>query len=177
MMKFLRKGYRSKCNFSHDGLVSCMQVHCLVHCNVCMVCKWLRHLGSVSLFVCNCSWVLWCLCNAATTRSHSLKTTKKARREANKDWKVCVPNCFHDGNNKKGKVVQCHLCQIWINSECVSQKRQRYCRNIDLSDLPHTATTGSIIRAGGNDGSPRGIEQATRCPRRRATTGDERPMR
>ena len=78
---------------------------------------------------------------------------------------------------KKGKVVQCHLCQLWINSECVSQKRQRYCRNIDLSDLPQTATTGSIIRPGGNDGSPRGIEQATRCPRRRATTGDERPMR
>ena len=142
--------------------------------------------GCVTLVRCHClsAIVHGCCCACvmllpleATVCSVKNKTTKKARREANKDWKVCVPNCFHDGNNKKGKVVQCHLCQIWINSECFSQKRQRYCRNIDLSDLPHTATTGSIIRAGGNDGSPRGIEQATRCPRRRATTGDERPMR
>ena len=54
------------------------------------------------------------------------KTNKKARRKANKDqavanWKVCVPNCFHDGNNNKGTVVQCHLCQSWIHPECVGQ--------------------------------------------------------
>ena len=54
------------------------------------------------------------------------KTTKKARRKANKDqadvvWKVCVPNCFHNGNNNKGNVVQCHLCQTWIHPECVGQ--------------------------------------------------------
>ena len=55
------------------------------------------------------------------------KTTKKAHRKANKDqadavWKVCVPNCFHNGNNNnKGSVVQCHLCQTWIHPECVGQ--------------------------------------------------------
>ena len=54
------------------------------------------------------------------------KTTKKARRKANKDqadavWKVCVPNCFHNGNNNKGNVVHCHLCQTWIHPECVGQ--------------------------------------------------------
>ena len=54
------------------------------------------------------------------------KTTKKARRKANKDqadavWKMCVPNCFHNGNNNKGNVVQCHLCQTWIHPECVGQ--------------------------------------------------------
>ena len=54
------------------------------------------------------------------------KTTKKPRRKANKDqadavWKVCLPNCFHNGNNNKGNVVQCHLCQTWIHPECVGQ--------------------------------------------------------
>ena len=54
------------------------------------------------------------------------KTTKKARRKSNKDqadavWKVCVPNCFHNGNNNKGNVVQCHLYQTWIHPECVGQ--------------------------------------------------------
>ena len=54
------------------------------------------------------------------------KTTKKARRKSNKDqadavWKVCVPNYFHNGNNNKGNVVQCHLCQTWIHPECVGQ--------------------------------------------------------
>ena len=54
------------------------------------------------------------------------KTTKKARRKANKDqadavWKVCVPNCFHNGNSNKGNVVQCHLCQTWIHPECAGQ--------------------------------------------------------
>ena len=54
------------------------------------------------------------------------KTTKKARRKAKKDqadadWKMCMPNCFHNGNNNNGNVVQCHLCQTWINPECVDQ--------------------------------------------------------
>ena len=54
------------------------------------------------------------------------KTTKKARRKANKDqadavWKECVPNCFHNGNSNKGNVVQCHLCQTWIHPEYVGQ--------------------------------------------------------
>ena len=54
------------------------------------------------------------------------KTTKKAHRKANKDqadavWKVCVHNCFHNGNSNKGNVVQCHLCQTWIQPECVGQ--------------------------------------------------------
>ena len=54
------------------------------------------------------------------------KTTKKARRKANKDqadavWKECVPNCFHNSNSNKGNVVQCHLCQTWIHPEYVGQ--------------------------------------------------------
>ena len=60
----------------------------------------------------------------ATVCSVKDKTTKKARRKANKDqadanWKVCVPNCFHDGNNNKS--VQRHMCQSWIHPECVGQ--------------------------------------------------------
>ena len=67
-------------------------------------------------------------CRTATSGSHSLRCQQgeKARRKANKDqadavWKVCVPNCFHNGNNNKGNVVQCHLCQTWIHPECVGQ--------------------------------------------------------
>ena len=110
------------------------------------------------------------------------KTTKKARRKANKDqadavWKVCVPNCFHNGNNNKGNVVQCHLCQTWIHPECVGQNDSDIvgiwtcptCRT-----LPVLVEQLLIVRAGVEACSPRGIQQATRCPRGRATKGDER---
>ena len=94
------------------------------------------------------------------------KTTKKARRKANKDqadavWKVCVPNVDSSG-----------MCR---------PERQRHRQNLDMSDLPYTAspgatTTGPIVRAGVDACSPRGIQQATRCPRGRATKGDERTL-
>ena len=72
------------------------------------------------------------------------KTTKKARRKANKDqadavWKVCVPNCFHNGNSNKGNVVQCHLYQTWIHPECVGQN------DSDIVEIPTCRTLQQLL--------------------------------
>ena len=32
-----------------------------------------------------------------------------------------MPNCFHNGNNNKGNVVQSHICQTWIHPESGGQ--------------------------------------------------------
>ena len=106
---------------------------------------------------------------------------KKARRKANKDqadavWKVCVPNCFHNGNSNKGNVVQCHLCQTWIHPECVGQNDSDIvgiwscltCRTLPVL-VQQLGPTGSIVRLGVDACSSRGLQQATRCPRGRAT--------
>ena len=98
------------------------------------------------------------------------------------NWKVCVPNCFYDGNNIKVTIVQCHICKSWIHPECVGQTDSDI---VGIWTCPTCRTLPVLVqrlldrssRAGGDDGSPRGIEQATHCPRRRATTGYERTSR
>ena len=51
--------------------------------------------------------------------------TRKARRKAAKDkhadnWKYCVKNCVHNGKDNH-QMVQCHMCQVWVHPECVSE--------------------------------------------------------